>query len=78
MLESTQQIKKIDLGYYVIIHQWFEVAYNILCNLQNTNLQILSTKTLPANPVIDYKKEGIKKGSKHFCKHLPGILGEIA
>ena len=54
MLESAQQIKKIYLGYYVINRQWFRVAYIILCNLQNTNFQILSTKTPPGNPVTDY------------------------
>ena len=43
MLESAQQTNKIDLNYYVINHQWFKVAYIILCNLQNTYLQILST-----------------------------------
>ena len=54
MLESTQQLKKIDLDYYVINHQWFRVAYIILCNLQDTNSQTLSTKILPANPMADY------------------------
>ena len=54
MLESAQQIKEIDLDYYVINHQWFRVAYIILCNLQNTNLQILLTKTPTDNPIIDY------------------------
>ena len=54
MLESTQQNKKIGLDYYIINHQWFSVAYIILCNLQNTIFQILPTKTLPANPIINY------------------------
>ena len=53
MFESAQQIKKIDLDYYVINHQWFRVAYIILCNLQNTNSQILPTKTTPDNTITD-------------------------
>ena len=54
MFELAQQIKKIDLDYYVINHQSFRVAYIILCNLQNTNSQILLTKTPPGNPTTDY------------------------
>ena len=54
MLESTQQIKKIDLDYYVINHQWFRVAYIILCNLKNTNSDIFPAKVLPASPITDY------------------------
>ena len=54
MLESAQQIKKIDLDYHVINHQWFRVAYIILCNLQNTNSQILPTKAPPGNPITDF------------------------
>ena len=56
----------------------------ILCNLQNTNSQILPTKKTPGNRITDSqqkkkerKKERIKQDSKHFCKHLPGILGEF-
>ena len=78
MLELAQKIKKIDLDNYVINHQSFRVAYIMLCNLQNTNSQILLTKTPPGNPVTDYyqkkKKKKEKKKSKHFCKHLLGIL----
>ena len=33
MLETTKQIKKIDLDYYVINHEWFRVAYIILFDL---------------------------------------------
>ena len=54
ILQSAQQIKKIDLDYHVVIDRWFRVAYIILCNLQNTNLQILLTKTPPGNPINDY------------------------
>ena len=54
MLESEQQVKKIDLEYFVINHQWFRVAYIILCNLQNTNSQILPTKKPPGNRITDY------------------------
>ena len=49
----------------------------MLCNLQNTNLQILLTKTPPGNPITDYyqkKEKERKKNSKHFYKHLLGIL----
>ena len=34
MLESTQEIKKVDLNNYVINHQRFRVTFIILCNLQ--------------------------------------------
>ena len=54
MFESTQQIRKINLDYYVINYQLFRVAYIILYNLQNMNSQILPTKILPANPITDY------------------------
>ena len=79
MLESAQQIKKIDLDDYVFNHQWFRVTNIILHNLQNTNLMISPTKTPPGNPITDYQqrkkeKEKRKKNSKHFCKHLLGIL----
>ena len=78
MLESTQQVKKINSDYYVISHLWFRVAFVILCNLQNTNSQIFSTKTPPGKPITDYqqqkKKKKENKNSKHFSKHLLGIL----
>ena len=74
MLESADQTKKIDLIYHVINHQWFRVANIILCSLQNTNLEILPTKTLPNNFITDYKE---KKDSKHFDEYLLGILGEF-
>ena len=54
MLESAQQIKKIDLDDYVFNHQWFRVTYIILHNLPNTNSTILPTKTPPGNPITDY------------------------
>ena len=54
MLESAQELKKIDSDYYVINHHWFRVAYIIFCNLQNANSQILPTKTPPGNPITDY------------------------
>ena len=72
MLKWIQQIKKIDLDYYVINYQWFRVVYIILCNLQNTNPHILPTKILPANLSLVINK--IKKNWKHFCKHLLGVL----
>ena len=46
--QSAQQTKKIDLNYYETNCQLFRVAYVILCNLQNTKLQILPAKT-PGN-----------------------------
>ena len=54
----------------------------ILYDLQNTNLQILPTKTPPGNSLTDLtkkkkKKERKKQVSKQFCKHLLGILGEF-
>ena len=61
VLESAQQIKKIDLDYYLINHQWFRVACIILCNLQNINSKILSTKTHPGNPISDYWQKKKKK-----------------
>ena len=53
MLESAKQIKKINLDYYVINHQWFRVALIIFCNLHNTNLQILSIEKPLGNPITD-------------------------
>ena len=53
----------------------------ILYDLQNTNLQILPTKTPAGNSLTDLtkkkkerKKERKKEVSKQFCKHLLGIL----
>ena len=80
ILESAQQIKKIDLDHYIINHQWFKLAYTILCNLENTNSQILPT--LPGNWSLTKKGKKFReketfKDSKHFCKHLLGILGGL-
>ena len=61
MLESAQQLKKIDSDYYVISHQWFRVAYTFLCSLLKTNLQIFPTKTLHGNPITDYQQKKKKK-----------------
>ena len=50
----------------------------MLRSLQNTNSQILLTKTPPGNLITDYnpkkKEKEKKKKSKHFCKPLLGIL----
>ena len=54
MLQSVQQTKKFDLNYYVINHQRFKKAYIFLPNLQNTNLQVMPTKTPLANLIADY------------------------
>ena len=68
MLESAQQINNIDLDYYVIYHQQFKVACIILCNFQNTNSQILPTKTLPDNPGTDYEQKKERKKFKTFLQ----------
>ena len=54
MPKSTQQIKKIDLNYYVTDHQWFMFAFITLCNFQKINSHNLLTKILPAKPMTDY------------------------
>ena len=56
MFKSAQQTKKliIDLNYYVINHQWFRVAYIILCDFQNKKFQILPAKTPHGNVLADY------------------------
>ena len=73
MLELTQQIKRIDLDYYVINHQWFRVAYIILCNLQNMNSQNLPTKTPPGNPITDYWQKKKKKKETKIQKIFESI-----
>ena len=55
MLESAQQLKKINSDYYVMSHLWFRAAYIILCNLQNTISEIFTTKAPPGNPITDYQ-----------------------
>ena len=78
MLELAQKIKKIDLDNYVINHLWFRVAYIMLCNLRNTNSQILLTKTPPGNPINDYyqkkEKERKKKFLQAFTRNLRWIF----
>ena len=67
MLESAQQIKKIELDDYVFDHQWFRVTNIVLHNLQNTNSTILPTKTPPGNPTNDQwlsTKKKLKKKKK--------------
>ena len=67
MLDSAKQTKKIDLN-YIINHQSFRVAYIVLCNLQNTNSQILPTKHLQAILllIINEKKERKKNIKTYF------------
>ena len=81
MLESAQQIKKIDLDYYVFNYQWFRVTNIVLDNFQKTNSMILPPKAPPVNPITDYQQKQktkekikIKKNSKHFCKPLLEII----
>ena len=57
MMESAQQLKKIDSGYYLISHQWFRVVYTILCNLQNTNSQIYKDISWQPYHWLSTKKE---------------------
>ena len=47
-------------------HHWFRVAYIILCYLKKTNSQILPTKIIAANPIVDYQQEKKKKKKKKF------------
>ena len=74
MLESTQQIKKINLDYCVINYQWFRVAYIILCKLQNTNSQILPTKTRPGNRILIIKNTKRKEKER---KKIENIFASI-
>ena len=53
----------------------------MLCNLQNTNLQTLLTKTPPANPITDYyqkkrkrEKEKFKTFLQEFTRNLSWIF----
>ena len=54
----------------------------MLCNLQNTNSQILLTKTPPGNPVTDYyqkkkekeRKKKIKTFLQAFTRNLSWIF----
>ena len=68
MLDSAQQIKKIDLDNYVFNHQWFRVTNIILHNLQNTNLMISSTKTAPGNSINDYQQKEKEKAKRKKIK----------
>ena len=68
MLDSAQQIKKIDLDDYVFNHQWFRVTNIILHNLQNTNLMISPTKTAPGNSIIDYQQKEKEKAKRKKIK----------
>ena len=78
MLESAQKIKKIDLNYYPINHQWFKCGYIffcVICRTQNCRsyTQRLLTKKRKK------KKEGMKERKKKttFSKHLQVILGKF-
>ena len=68
MLDSAQQIKKIDLDDYVFNHQWFRVTNIILHNFQNTNLMISPTKTAPGNSIIDYQQKEKEKAKRKKIK----------
>ena len=74
MLESAQQIKKIDLDYYVFNHQWFRVTNIVLRNLQNTNSMILPTKTPPGNPITDYQQQKKERKRKEKEKKFRAFL----
>ena len=64
MLESAKQLKKIDLDYYVINHQWFGVVYIFFCIICRTQIgrsclqsHLMATLSL----VINKKKKERKK-----------------
>ena len=75
MLKSAQQIKKIDLYYYVFNNQSFSVTNIVLHNLQNTNLMILPIKTPPGNPITDYQQKKEKKKKKK--KKIQSLFARI-
>ena len=52
----------------------------MLCNLQNTNSQILLTKTPPGNPITDYyqKNKKIKKKEKKFKTFLQACTRNLS
>ena len=79
MLESAHQTRKIYLIYYLINHQWLGMAYIIFFNLQNTNSQILPTKTSPGNLITDYwkKKKKRKKERKKFKTFFQAFTGNF-
>ena len=65
MLKSAQIIKKTDFDSFLISHHWFRVDYIIFCNLQ-----ILSIKTSPDNPITgSYPKKGKKRKEKKKKKN---------
>ena len=68
MLDSAQQIKKIDLDRYVFNHQLFKVTNIILHNSQNTNLMISPTKTAPGNSTTDYQQKEKEKEKRKKTK----------
>ena len=68
MLDSAQQIKKIDLDDYVFNHQRFRVTNIVLQNLENTNLMISPTKTAPGSSIIDYQQKEKEKAKRKEIK----------
>ena len=56
---------------------------HFLCRVIEHKFADLANKNNSWHLTTDYqkkkkkKKERIKEDSKHFCKHLPGILGEF-
>ena len=60
-----------DLGWLML----FCVIYRTQISRSHLKRQLLATLSL----IIKKKgrKERIKQGSKHFCKHSPGSLGEF-
>ena len=58
-MESAQQLKKIDSGYYLISHSdlgWF-ISFCVICRTQIRR----STKTSYGNPITDYQQKKEKK-----------------
>ena len=50
----------------------------MLCNLQNTNSQILLTKTPLGNPITDYYQKKMKKKEKKFKTFLQAFTRNLS
>ena len=50
----------------------------MLCNLQNTNSQILLTKTPPGNPVTNYYQKKRKRKKKEFKTLLQAFTRNLS
>ena len=50
----------------------------MLCNLQNTNSQILLKKTPPGNPITDYYQKKRKRKKKKFKTFLQAFTRNLS